>query len=134
MGEAHTCVGVGRQRQLWHELLRRLAAAHSRHLILITATLHSDNEDASRDLTGLLDLELALLLLDLDNPRGGERLALHCVQRRRRDIRRYLHEEQAFSHDRHVRDAAYRLDRRILAYAREALTEASGTAQRGRCG
>jgi superfamily II DNA or RNA helicase len=137
--EAHTCVGIGagQQRQQRHELLRRIAEDATRHLILVTATPHSGNEDAFRDLIGLLSPELALL--DLDNPSGRERLALHYVQRRRRDIRRYLDEETAFPRDRQVRDAGYQLNdayaqlnRKILAFARETVADPSGGALRQR--
>ena len=137
--EAHTCVGVGggQQRQQRHDLMRRIAADRSRHLILVTATPHSGNEEAFRDLIGLLSPELALL--DLDNPKGRERLAVHYVQRRRRDIRKYLDEETEFPRDRHIRDAPYdltgayaQLNRKILGYARETVADGSDGALRQR--
>src|SRR5688572_23747563 len=45
--EAHGCTragGVGRGRQQRFELLRRIAADNTRHLLLVTATPHSGNE------------------------------------------------------------------------------------------
>jgi superfamily II DNA or RNA helicase len=139
--EAHTCVGTSGGRQRRHELLRGLAADPDRHLILVTATPHSGDEHAFRDLTGLLTPSLALL--DLDNPKGRERLALHYVQRRRRDIRRFtswgLGEDTTLPSDRQVRDVGYHLNdayaglsRRILAYAREAVADPQGGALRQR--
>ena len=58
--EAHGCTlsgGVGKGRQQRFDLLRRVAADKSRHLVLVTATPHSGNEDAFRSLLSLLDTE-----------------------------------------------------------------------------
>ena len=55
--EAHTCAfgGVGRGgRHQRHQLLTGLAAKADRHLILVTATPHSGNEEAFRSLLKLL--------------------------------------------------------------------------------
>ena len=88
--EAHGCTlagGVGHGRQQRFELLRRVAEDQSRHLLLVTATPHSGNEDAFRSLLSLLDEEFANLPNDLDRAeREGIRrkLARHLVQRRRR--------------------------------------------------
>jgi len=60
--EAHGCTlagGVGRGRQQRFDLLRRVAADKSRHLLLVTATPHSGNEDAFRSLLSLLDEQFA---------------------------------------------------------------------------
>ncbi|WP_289007991.1 helicase-related protein [uncultured Thermomonospora sp.] len=130
--EAHTCVpaaGSGAaQRQLRYDLLRQVAAKTDRHLILVTATPHSGNEDAFRDLIGLLDPELAEL--DLGTEKGRERLARHFVQRRRRDIRHYLDEETRFPRDRMLREVPYEqsgqyaeLIRNVLDYARHSVTD-----------
>ncbi len=129
--EAHTCVAAGagrRQRQQRYELLQRLAADAQRHLILVTATPHSGKEDAFRDLIGLLHPDLSDL--DLENPKGRERLARYFVQRRRRDIRSYLDEETPFPRDRQPREVAYdlsggypALNRKALAYARETVAD-----------
>lgn len=100
--EAHGCTlagGVGRGRQQRFELLRRIAADESRHLVLVTATPHSGNEEAFRSLLSLLDEEFANLPTDLDRAeRLGVRrkLARHLVQRRRDDIRHYLETDTAF--------------------------------------
>ena len=51
--EAHGCTlagGVGHGRQQRFELLRRVAEDKARHLVLVTATPHSGNEDAFRSL------------------------------------------------------------------------------------
>lgn len=131
--EAHTAVSdgtVGAQRHRRHELLRDLAKDQNRHLILVTATPHSGKEQGFRNLLELLDPELATL--DLDQPRGRERLARHFVQRRRGDIRRYLDEDTQFPSDRESREVPYtltseyrRLFTQVLAYAREQVRDPS---------
>lgn len=100
--EAHGCTlagGAGRGRQQRFELLRRIAEDPARHIILVTATPHSGNEDAFRSLLSLLDVDFANLPPDLDKTeREGIRrkLARHLVQRRRADIRHYLDTDTAF--------------------------------------
>jgi superfamily II DNA or RNA helicase len=100
--EAHGCTlagGVGRGRQQRFDLLRRIAEDNTRHLVLVTATPHSGNEEAFRSLLSLLDGDFANLPSDLDRAeREGIRrkLARHLVQRRRADIRHYLETDTAF--------------------------------------
>jgi superfamily II DNA or RNA helicase len=129
--EAHGCTlagGVGRGRQQRFELLRRIAADESRHLVLVTATPHSGNEDAFRSLLSLLDADFANLPTDFDRAeRLGIRrkLARHLVQRRRADIRHYLETDTAFP-ERKDKEATYAFSKEyralfddILAFARE---------------
>jgi superfamily II DNA or RNA helicase len=129
--EAHGCTlagGVGRGRQQRFELLRKIAADKSRHLVLVTATPHSGNEDAFRSLLSLLDSEFADLPTELD---GAERLGIrrklarHLVQRRRADIRQYLETDTAFP-ERKDKEATYTFGKEfkalfddILEFARE---------------
>ena len=86
--EAHSAVRRGRGRQRRYELVRSLADDAERHLILLTATPHSGDEEAFHNLLGLVD-QAFLALPDL----GGEahrnlreKLAAHFIQRRRSDI------------------------------------------------
>lgn len=88
--EAHTCVQAGGgTRHLRYELLRRLAEDASRHMLFLTATPHSGDDQAFHNLLGLLNQDFQRLI---DLPRGRERdalrerLANHFVQRRRGDI------------------------------------------------
>ena len=142
--EAHGCTlagGAGRGRQQRHDLLRRVTADPGRHVILVTATPHSGNEDAFRSLLSLLAPEFSDLPADLD--RGGRagvrrRLARHLVQRRRGDIRRYLQTDTAFP-ERKDREASYgfspayrALFDDILAFAREYVTHDDGEHRRRR--
>ncbi len=145
--EAHGCTlaggggGAGRGRQQRHDLLRRLTADPERHLVLVTATPHSGNEEAFRSLLGLLEDDFANLPADLDQAElegVRRRLARHLVQRRRGDIRRYLATDTAFP-ERKDKEATYtfspayrRLFDDILAFAREYVSEDGGGRRRQR--
>jgi superfamily II DNA or RNA helicase len=142
--EAHGCTlagGVGRGRQQRFELLRRVASDASRHLLLVTATPHSGNEDAFRSLLSLLDEDFADLPPDLDRAeRAGIRrkLARHLVQRRRADIRHYLDTDTAFP-ERKDKEATYTFSREyralfddILAFARDFVSEGDDGERRRR--
>ena len=130
-----------RGRQQRHDLLRRLAADPERHLVLVTATPHSGNEEAFRSLLGLLEDGFADLPADLDRAeREGvrRRLARHLVQRRRGDVRRYLETDTAFP-ERRDKEATYtfspayrRLFDDVLAFAREYVSEDGGGRRRQR--
>ena len=134
--EAHACTaanGEGRgARHQRFELISGLAADASRHLILVSATPHSGNETAFRNLLGLLRPEFADLPADLS---GEQReplrraLAAHIVQRRRADIRAYLDENTLFP-DRLESEATYQLSpqyrdlfRKVLGYAQESVRD-----------
>ncbi len=136
--EAHGCTlagGVGRGRQQRFDLVRRIAEDTTRHLILVTATPHSGNEDAFRSLLSLLDTSFANLPTDLDRAeREGIRrkLAAHLVQRRRADIRHYLETDTAFP-TRLDKEATYTfssdyraLFEDILAFARDYVSSPDG--------
>ena len=130
-----------RGRQQRHDLLRRLAADPERHLVLVTATPHSGNEEAFRSLLGLLEDGFADLPADLDRAeREGvrRRLARHLVQRRRGDVRRYLETDTAFP-ERRDKEATYTFSPAyrtlfddVLAFAREYVSEDGGGRRRQR--
>ena len=82
--EAHACVGTHQGRQQRFELLRRLVEDPERHLVLLTATPHSGDEQAFDRLLGLLDSAFEGAALEDEALRI--RLARHLVQRRRADI------------------------------------------------
>lgn len=86
--EAHTCTKTGQSRHQRYELLKALAADTERHLLLLTATPHSGDQNAFYNLLALLKPEFSGF-----PTATGERyealrqqLALHFVQRRRPDI------------------------------------------------
>ena len=136
--EAHGCTvagGVGRGRQQRYDLLKRISSDQSRHLVLVTATPHSGNEEAFRSMLGLLDTEFNNLPSDLERTeREGVRrkLARHLVQRRRADIRHYLETDTAFP-DRKDKEVTYTfspeyksLFKDILDFARDFVTGSDG--------
>lgn len=140
--EAHGCTlagGVGRGRQQRFELLRRVAADKSRHVVLVTATPHSGNEEAFRSLLSLIEDEFADLPTDLDRAeREGIRrkLSRYLVQRRRADIQHYLQTDTAFP-DRKDKEATYTFSREyralfddILAFARDYVSGDHGERRR----
>lgn len=142
--EAHGCTlagGVGRGRQQRFDLLRRVTEGRSRHVVLVTATPHSGNEEAFRSLLSLLDSDFADLPTDLDRKeREGirRRLARHLVQRRRADIRHYLETDTSFP-ERKDKEATYtfspeyrKLFDDILSFARDYVTEEEGGRRRQR--
>ncbi len=139
--EAHTCTstaqpGKGSTRQQRHEVVKALSADPSRHLLLVTATPHSGNEDGFRSLLGLLNSSFADLPNDLSgdhNRRQREELAKYFVQRRRSDIRHYLKSDTAFP-ERLEQEQTYQLGNseyrklfeRLLNYAREVVQDSEG--------
>lgn len=134
--EAHTCTNPGAGRHLRYELLRALSENRARHMVLLTATPHSGDEDAFYRLLGLVDPEFSALrdLADDSRTRLRERLALHFVQRRRPDIDEWM--DASIFPQREVTELKYRLGgpweaffEEILAYCAD-VTSAAGTDER----
>jgi superfamily II DNA or RNA helicase/ribosomal protein S15P/S13E len=136
--EAHTCAsGADRNsgRHQRHQLVKGLAAKETRHMILVTATPHSGNEEAFRSLLALLNPDFADLPEDLtgkENERRRRELARHFVQRRRGDIVHYLDADTPFP-EREEGEDAYKLHEdykrlfdRVLRYARETVSDPAG--------
>ena len=135
--EAHGCAAddtghgnAGRTQR--YRLVRDLAADATRHLLLVTATPHSGNEGAFRNLIGLLNP--ALRTVDLSGESGRRLLADHMVQRRRADIRAYLGQDTKFPKDRLTDEQPYTLSAThralfddVLAYVRGQVQDRSGT-------
>lgn len=107
--EAHASVSGGRARHRRFDLLRKLADDKTRHLLLLTATPHSGDDDAFHNLLGLLDPEFS----GLQNATGDryrllrERLAGYYIQRRRRDIDAWR--EPGLFPQREIAEVKYRL-------------------------
>lgn len=111
-----------------HATVAALAENSERHLVLVTATPHSGQEDAFRSLLAMLNPRFADLPSDLSGPTNEplrREIARHLVQRRRADIRAYLDAVTPFP-EREAAEATYRLTEdhkhlfdRALAYARE---------------
>lgn len=125
--EAHSCVGGGdKGTQQRFALLQRLAENESRHLLLLTATPHSGDQNAYQRLLGLLHPDLA-------TPGEGEtwrrRLARHFVQRRRPDIQGQWGEDRAFAKPL-TADAPYTLTGAHLSFQEDVLDYCVGIATR----
>ena len=142
--EAHTCAFAGKVSSAQHQrhlLLRKLAEKEDRHLMLVTATPHSGNEDAFRSLLAVLDPALADLPRDLGgdaNRMHRERLAIHLVQRKRGDIEHYLNADTPFP-KRQEAEQSYALSpeyraffKKVLSFVRETVQDKSGTMIRRR--
>lgn len=86
--EAHTCASTGQGRHQRYELLKGLVESPARHLVMLTATPHSGDEQAFYRLLGLLEPRFEQLLDATGDVRTDlrERLSQHFVQRRRPDI------------------------------------------------
>ncbi|WP_296700922.1 helicase-related protein [Thiocapsa sp. UBA6158] len=132
--EAHTCVQAGNStRHQRYQVLSGLAAHSERHLILLTATPHSGDEEAFYNLLGLLDGQFRHLrdLTGKSRDTLRERLADHFVQRRRADIAEW--QDTSIFPDRLSREAPYRLDgawaalfNDVLDYAQRLVESAAG--------
>ena len=131
--EAHTCTQAGQGRQQRYQLLKGLAAQPDRHLVLLTATPHSGDEEAFFNLLGLLRSDFTQLM---DLPPGQrsdlrEALSRHFVQRRRPDIAEW--QDSSMFPDRQTAEITYRLTgawgqlfNDVLAYARELVERSEG--------
>jgi superfamily II DNA or RNA helicase len=134
--EAHACVGTHKGRHQRFDLLKRLAADDSRHMVFLTATPHSGDETAFDRLLSLLDGSFSAATLDNENVR--KQLAKHYVQRRRIDITgREWGEERAFpKHE--TTECPYNLDKSHRAFHDDVLdyclgvVEGAGEDQRNR--
>ncbi|HNB43532.1 MAG TPA: helicase-related protein [Burkholderiaceae bacterium] len=131
--EAHTCTQAGQGRQQRYQLLKGLAADATRHLVLLTATPHSGDEEAFFNLLGLLRTDFTQLK-DLPASQRSdlrEDLSRHFVQRRRPDIAEW--QDTSMFPDRKSAEITYKLTgawgqlfNDVLAYARELIERSEG--------
>jgi superfamily II DNA or RNA helicase len=138
--EAHACASGGGRHQR-HTLLRELSARDGQHLILVTATPHSGDQEAFQSLLTLLDPAFADLPDDLTREAAAvhrRRLARHLVQRRRANIEHFL-EDTPFPKREGEREVTWHMSReyralfdRVLDYARELVDQGSGKGHRAR--
>jgi hypothetical protein len=131
--EAHAAVSGGKARHRRFDLLRKLADDKTRHLLLLTATPHSGDDDAFHNLLGLLDPEFSRLRDTTGDQYRAlrERLAGYYIQRRRRDIDAWR--EPGLFPQREVSEIKYRLSGdyerfygAILDYCAEAIASEEG--------
>ncbi|MDR1520856.1 MAG: DEAD/DEAH box helicase [Planctomycetota bacterium] len=131
--EAHVCAGTGTDsRHQRKQFLREIAKLEETHLILTTATPHSGNENAFRELLYNLNPDFSNLPNDLrgeaNEPLRRE-VARHLVQRRRADIKLYASAATVFP-ERLEKEETYALSaagsallHKLLRYARETVRD-----------
>jgi len=115
--EAHACVARSDARHRRFDLLRDLAANEDRHLVMLTATPHSGDQQGYWNLLSLLHPDFGGLgdAPTDERQRLRLRLAAHFVQRRRIDIDAWKSQKGTFP--KHVRlEEGYRLDGRHEAF------------------
>ncbi len=139
--EAHTCSlhgQVGQARQARFDLIKQVSANRDRHLILVTATPHSGNEEAFRSLLHLIDPKFTDLPRDMESEsRSALRaeLAIHLVQRLRGNViemDRELGTQTSFP-EREDAEESYKLSKeykslfnKVLDFAGELVSDESG--------
>ena len=142
--EAHGCTlagGAGRGRQQRFDLIRRITERPERHVVLVTATPHSGNEQAFRSLLGLLNPEFFELPTDIEREERQSvrrKLAQYLVQRRRADIRHYLETDTSFP-ERLDKEETYTFSKEyralfddIFSFIREFVADTEGGRRRQR--
>jgi superfamily II DNA or RNA helicase len=136
--EAHSCASGKKGQHQRYELLSGLAEDKERHMVLLTATPHSGDQEAFARLLGLIDPAFAGLSEASDSERKGlrEKLASHYVQRRRVDIDAWKEKGLFSKHE--TNERTYRLTgdykrlfEDVLDYCAE-VTESAGTDDRRR--
>ena len=109
--EAHTCSrpqGSSVSQQQRHHFLHKLSQKDGQHLILLTATPHSGKQSEFQSLLGLLKPEFEELDLLKDDYESKRRVAANYVQRRRRDVMKWLGEDTPFP-ERESKEVGYKL-------------------------
>jgi superfamily II DNA or RNA helicase len=137
--EAHTCAATGQGRHQRYELLNGLTESKTRHLVMLSATPHSGDEEAFYRLLGLLDRDFQKLASVTGDERTQlrERLSRHFVQRRRVDIKEW-HEGRLFPR-REATELTYKLGGEwdkffdaVLDYCASVVEAAEGNARQQR--
>lgn len=136
--EAHTCVAAtGSAKQQRFDLLKGLAERLDRHIVMLTATPHSGNEEAFHNLLSLLDpkfADFAVLPEGTARRKLREELAAYFVQRRRPDIQEWR--DSGLFPKRVPSEATWRITGashaffgEVLRYARELVARTEGKAK-----
>jgi len=97
--EIHTCArpqGAAASQMQRHALIRDIAAKPGQHLIMLSATPHSGKPEEFGSLLGLLDPSFEYLDVATASPAERQRLARQFIQRRRKDVERWMNEDTPF--------------------------------------
>jgi SNF2 family DNA or RNA helicase len=99
--EAHTCTknldhNKSSQKQQRYELLEQLAKKDGQHFVMLTATPHSGKDGEFQSLLGLINPEFEKYQLDDLTVSEKRKVAAHFIQRKRKNIEKWLEEETPF--------------------------------------
>lgn len=134
--EAHGAAsGSSGGQQQRHELLQKIAQRDGQHLIMLTATPHSGIEKAFLSLIKLLSPDFTDYDRLIREEEGRKELALHFVQRRRKDIAAWPGDESPFP-ERACDEAGYSLSPayrelygKVFVYSREMVKSSEALSQ-----
>lgn len=121
--ETHTCArpsGTSASQQQRYHLVSRIAAKPGQHLVLLTATPHSGKPEEFQSLLGLLKSEFESVDLPSSSQSQRRELARHFVQRRRKDVEKWMDEETSFP-KRDPFELAYDLSRDYAGFFNDVL-------------
>ena len=127
--EAHTCAPTANTKQQRFAFLQSIVqdeqGKNQKHLLMLTATPHSGDDDAFSNLLSLLDKRfISINSQNLKYTPLRQELANHLIQRQRADIEKWSkqsgdEEGLAFA-KRWIRDQAYELDNNWLSFLAQA--------------
>lgn len=133
--EAHSCAqppGDNRETQMRHALINEIAKKRDQELLLLTATPHRGFESSFQSLLGMLRPEFASVEITNSDQKTRREVAKHFVQRRRRDVEKWLDEETRFP-ERDFQELDYALSQDyqalftdMLDYAKQMIKSESG--------
>lgn len=134
--EAHTCtknldVNKKSQNQQRYELLEKIASKALQHLVLLTATPHSGKDGEFKSLLGLVNPEFESYNFSDLTTSEKRKVAAHFIQRKRKNIEKWLDEETPFpkrtteelSYALSDSSDYYKLYQEVLKFARGISTE-----------
>jgi len=127
--EAHTCAkpefAKSHAQQQRHDLVYQLSKNPGRHILLLTATPHSGKNPEFFSLLGLLKADFEKYQLETITDPQKRELANFFIQRKRENIRKWLHEETPFP-ARHASEPEYHLSPEYANLYEQALKFARG--------
>lgn len=127
--EAHTCTlpdgAKSKSQQQRHSLLHEIARDPKRHLLLLTATPHSGKDSEFTSLLGLLKPKFGNLDFENIDQNGRRKLAKHFVQRKRKNIIRWLNETTEFP-ERESKEIGFNLSPDYLMFYQNLIRFAKG--------
>lgn len=97
--EAHTCSSPGNtssSRSQRHRVVKAIADKPDQHLLLLTATPHSGKPEEFQSILGLLRPEFESIDLTEANDKEKRAVAAHFVQRRRKNVEKWMDETTRF--------------------------------------